>query len=104
MDQQTFTSEFDRDLQRNIEDELQVREFRARARRGSGRTRLWGCRASLGLGLVPNHLFLTFQIFHRLSPRDLLLWLTLLGCVIGRPLLHLRLTHWSPPLSGSAGA
>src|SRR5262245_64339636 len=104
MDQKTFTSEFDSDLQRNVEDELQVRKFRTRAQRGFGRTRLWYYRERLGFGLILNHLFLTFQIFHRICPRDLLLWLTLLRCVIGRQLFHLRLTHWAPPLFGTAGA
>src|ERR1043166_8515458 len=104
MDQKRFTSEFDSDLQRNVEDELQVREFRARAQRGFRRTRLWYCRARLGFGLILNHLFLILQIFHRICPRDFLLWLTLLRGGIGRQLSYLRLTHWAPPLFGSAGA
>src|SRR5262245_15877717 len=104
MDQKTFTSEFDSDLQRNVENELQVWELRTRAQRGFRRTRLCYRRVRLGFSLVLNHLFLTFPIFHRICPRDLLLWLTLLRCVIGRQLFHLRLAHWAPPLFGTAGA
>src|SRR2546422_2659109 len=105
MYQKTLASELDGALQRNSEDELQVWYLSPGARRGFRGTRHRSCRWRLGLGLLLNQLFLPFQIFHRISPGDLFLWLVSLGGVVGKLLGQLGLTHCSPPpRSGIAGA